>query len=543
MAEQGILGFDRDLHVEARSVLAHSPHPQNAFEVAIVLETLGYTDGSARALGSSGLFDLANRVYARCDLYAPSTQADGAGAGGRSANGTTGPSRPPRRAPMPRLLARGLLYSVPWLFALLALVVSRVSFWSTITTIQFTTTVTLALFIALVLAGGFTQAFARRGTFYALQGNYPLLRWVARWALGGAAAVAVVVYGLLYVLLEWVLRAYTPASTRMFVLFGLAITALLLSLAPLYMARAFGSVVAVVGAGTAFLIVAGRVITDGNYINPYTAMHVQLVSIGVVVAAAVVADVFVLRRVARTPHQTVDAARPPRVGAVLRSVGGYAAYGSSFFLLIIVDQLIAGGLWQGEFVYNGRYELAVGVGLLVLVAALTYAIAVNERFPAVVQDALARYPVNQVARLRRELVSFYRRHLAGLLTVGPAAAGTLLFLVYWFAGFPGILSSVAGVRSVIGLFGGALTGYILLSVGAMNSGLLFALARPAVPAVSAATGSLVSLLTGGIVGWLWIREAGAVLGLVTGTCLFAVATTLSAWRAVRVFDTSYYRAF
>ncbi|MGH3321655.1 MAG: hypothetical protein ACRDN9_16070 [Streptosporangiaceae bacterium] len=536
--DHSIFDFDRDLHVEARSVLTLSPEPQNNFEVAVILETQGYTDEMARSLGSPDIFALAERVFAVLSLYTGDTIADAARPATEPASAAPAASR------MPVLILRGLLYSVPWLFALAALLVSRVSFWSTITTVQFSSTISLALFVALVLSGGFVQAFARRGTFYALQGNFPLLSWVTRWTLGVAVLVALLVCGGLYVLLEWGLRAYTPSATWAFLWFGLSITGMLLALAPLYMARAFGAVAVTVGAGAVFLILAGQYITHGDYINPYTAMRVQLVAIWVVVVLATAADMIVLRRaVVSGADPLAGPVRPPRLSAVARSVGGYAAYGACFFLLIIVDQLVAGGLWRGQFVYDGRYELAVGVGLLVLIATLTYVVAVSERFPHVVRAALRRYSVAEVVRLRGHLASFYRRHLAVLLLIGIGAAVTLLALASWSPGFAAIFSTHPSIRAVIGLFGGALTAYVLLSVGALNSGLLFALARPAAPALGTALGSLVSFVVGGLAGWIWQPEAGALLGLVAGTALFGAVTTHVAWRAFRDFDASYYRAF
>lgn len=531
-----ILRFDTDLHAEARTVLSSSQEPQNPFEVAIALEISGYTDERAQQLGSPDVFDLARRVFAVLDLYggtAPPT-TDGS---------TSGFAAKPSRI-SPTLLARSLLYSTPWLLAIAALLISRVSFWSTITTIQFSSTITLALFMALVLTGGFIQAFARRGTFYALQGNYPLLRWVTAWSLGSAAATVAIVYLALYAVLEWWLHAYTPNSVTVFVLFGVSISAMLLALAPLYNARAFGLVAAVVGVGALFLVVAGLHITHGQYIDPYAATRVQLIALWIVTVLATVADLVVLRRtVAATGETVTGKVRTPRASSVLRSVAGYATYGSAFFALIVMDQLIAGGLWHGGFVYDGYYEIAVGVGLLVLIPTLTYVAAVSEIFPTVVQRALADNSVAHIDRLRRQLSGFYRRHLAVLCVVGAVSAGVLFAAGYWLAGFSDLLSANPGIRSVAGLFGGALVAYLLLSVGALNSGLLFALARPAAPAVATVCGTALSTTVGILLARLWEPRAGALVGLLAGTALFAAVTTVAARRVFQRFDASYYRAF
>lgn len=538
-ADTTVFDFARDLHAEARTVLDRTPRPQNAFEVAVVLETEGYDRDAVRALGSPDIFDLARRVCDVADLYAdPSAEP--------AAPPLAPPPAPDSADDGPRritaaLLARCVWYSLPWLLALAALGAGRVSFWSTITTVQIASAVSLGLFFALIVTGAFIQAFARRGTFYALQGNRPLVGWVTRWSLGGAAVTAVVVDVGCYALLDHGLRAYTPASTRAFLWFGLSISAMLLSLAPLYMTRSFGAVALSVGAGATFVAVGGRMITTGDYINPYTAMRVQLAGIWIVVVLAAAADIRALRRTASpAPGAAPVRARPPRLAATARSVAGYACYGACFFALIIVDQLTAGGLWTGTFVYNGRYELAVGVALLILVPTLTYVAAVNEVFAATVREACARVPVAGLRALNAEMAGFYRRHLRALVLTGLVSAAVLLALGSRAAA---VSSITAALPTVYWLFAGAMGAYLLLAVGAFNTGLLFSLARPAVPAVATAAGTVTSLLTGGLAASVWRAGPGALTGLAAGTAVFAVTTTIAATRAFARFDATYYGAF
>ena len=73
------------------------------------------------------------------------------------------------------------------------------------------------------------QAFARRGVFYALQHNRPLLGWSLRRTLGAGFLVLLAVVAGGYLLLERGLHAYTPAATRAFLLFGISIGAFLLA--------------------------------------------------------------------------------------------------------------------------------------------------------------------------------------------------------------------------------------------------------------------------------------------------------------------------
>ena len=58
-----------DLHVEARRVLDRNPEPRNLRDVAVALESMGYTTTGAGALGFDSVFDLATAVYDLTYLY------------------------------------------------------------------------------------------------------------------------------------------------------------------------------------------------------------------------------------------------------------------------------------------------------------------------------------------------------------------------------------------------------------------------------------------------------------------------------------------
>src|SRR5664279_5459629 len=58
-----------DLHVEARRVLYRNPEPRNLRDVAVALESMGYTTSGARARGFDTVFDLATAVYDLTYLY------------------------------------------------------------------------------------------------------------------------------------------------------------------------------------------------------------------------------------------------------------------------------------------------------------------------------------------------------------------------------------------------------------------------------------------------------------------------------------------
>jgi hypothetical protein len=528
-----------DLHAEARSVAGRTRQAQDAFEVAVILATLGYSNQRARELGCRDIFDLGGKVMSLLPLFRGPADERPVGVVERAAEEPPGPKRM-----SPGLLLRSVLYSAPWIVAVVALVVARVSFWSTITTQQFSTAISLALFVGLIVTGGFMQAFARRGVFYALQHNGPLLLWTLRWTLGVGLVVLLAVVGVGYAVLEFVLGAYTPAANRSFLLFGVSIGVMLLAFSPLYLARAFGAVLAAAGSGGLVAVLGGWSITEGDYLNLYTAQWVQLGALWTAVLVAFVFDVQVVRRLGAAPAGTTQPVardvRSPRLPAVIRAVRVYWLYGTGFFVLIVVDQLVAGGLWKGVFNYNGFYELAAGTGLLVLIPTLTYATAASYLLPGTVQLEVRRHLVSGSVSINRVLTRFYLRHLLITVLVGLVSGAVLLAGTDWLSTASLVTS---GLNNVADIFACALAGYLLLGVGALNSGLLFSLGKAQVPAVAVWIGAGVSLLVGLALSWVWIPLPAAVIGLISGTALFAVATSVAAIRMFRRFDLNYYGAF
>jgi hypothetical protein len=57
------------------------------------------------------------------------------------------------------------------------------------------------------------------------------------------------------------------------------------------------------------------------------------------------------------------------------------------------------------------------------------------------------------------------------------------------------------------------------------------------------TGAGLSVAVGVSLSWTWEPLPAAVAGLLSGTAVFAAATSLAAHHVFRRFDTSYYRAF
>ena len=526
-----ILRFENDLQLEARTVLSHSAEPQNAFEVAVILETLGYTDDAARELGCKDVFELGRRVYLVIGDFGDFVRAQ---------------LPLDRRAKTIkqdlRYLCQGLLYSAPWMAATALLLATGAAFWSSaVNTPALAAGFTLALFVALVSTGFFLQAFARRGTFYLLQGKMCLVRWTALVWLGTGAFACIGLFVGLYFWLERAIAAYTPGTTRSFLAEGILISLLLLSFAPLYVMKAFGWLLAALAVGAIILSGGLAAVPTGLFVDPFSVIKVQLISLASMLVVAIIGGCYLMwDRYPGSSSKVPSNDKPPRLLPVVRSVMLYAVYGSAYFLLIIVDQLVAGGAWSARFAFNQAYEAMVGVSLLTLLPVVAYVVASSEEFPHAVMSTLFPNTVADVDDFRHRNAAFYRQRLRNVVLVGLVSATTVGLAVVLLGRTTPFTSILVSHRPAMLV---TLVSYVCLAVGVLNTQLLFALSRPAVPAFAALGGSLLSFVVGGLISSGETGRFGAVVGLLCGTILFAAATTWRAWQSFHDFDATYYGAF
>lgn len=516
-----ILRFDDDLQVEARTVLSHTAEPQNAFEVAVILETLGHTDATARARGYQDLFDLARHLHETLEdvgIVRPSRRPAGAGA-----------------EPLSLAQAAGLFVgqSLPWLTALFVLLGVGTGFWSsTLFTRDQSASMVLALSVGLVVSALFTYPFARRATFYRLQGRLGLVGWSARWILGSGVVGSVTLVGAAYLILERGLGVYTPGDTRAFFEMGVAIALLQLAYAPLYTLRAFGWLAAATAAGVGVLLAGLTQVDHGTYTDPFAVVRVQLASVGTMVLVSVAGSWWRLRGAGNW-------AAPPRKWAVVRSIAPYAAYGAGFFLLVMIGGLAAGGIWHGTFRYVQDYNVVTGTAIFVLLPLFWYTTVTGERLPLHVTGLVRRLSVVEVPAAAADLLARFRRELAILVGIGLAAGTALTALA-------GLLSGSVGVAGVVWghlpLFVGALCSYVTLAAGVLSSQMLIVLSRPAMPAGGVLAGSAAALGAAGLFSLVVSAAAAAVLGLLVGAALFAAVTWWASDRVLRRFDHVYYGA-
>jgi hypothetical protein len=519
-----------DLHVEARRVLDRNPEPRNLRDVTVALESMGYTATGAEALGFDSVFDLATAVYELTYLYyVPQVHA------------VPEPMGAWRRFTDDYLA--GSWYGVPWIMSVIVLFFGRVALWSSLdSTPQSEAMVSMAFFLAAVLAGGCSQMIGRKGTFYLLQKNYPLVRWTVTRFVVYSGSLAALVIALAYTF--YVVPYYGLHLGELFAEYAAAIFIFLLSAAPLYMLRRFYTLALATGLALAVTLVTARLITTDSP----GFRHAQLLGIAVVAGAMVVIVASCLAMRSETGpggSDPDDVIKPPELRVILWYTAPYAVYGMAYFVMILVSPMIVGfayghSLGVDQYVYPSTFEGSVDLALLDLVVLLGLVYASIERFGRRLRPLLENQALNSWRQARATL----RREWVVAVSVLAAASG----LVAWL--LPKILLALlpAGLTASVRTPGGlsvlevASFGFAVVPIGMLCSQYLFFLSKPR----WAVGGAVAGACTTTVVTVLLVHSGSltnASWGLLAGSTVYALITGLASFRVLSAGEESFYGSF
>jgi hypothetical protein len=519
-----------DLHVEARRVLDRNPEPRNLRDVTVALESMGYTTTGAEALGFDSVFDLATAVYELTYLYyVPPVHAvpEPLGAWRRFADD----------------YLAGSWYGVPWIMSVVVLFFGRVALWSSLdSTPQSEAMVSMAFFLAAVLAGGCSQMIGRKGTFYLLQKNYSLVRWTVTRFVVYSGSLAALVIALSYTF--YVVPYYGLHLGELFAEYAAAIFIFLLSAAPLYMLRRFYTLALATGLALAVTLVTARLITTDSP----GFRHAQLLGIAVLAGAMVVIAASCLAMRSETGpggSDSVDVIKPPELRVILWYTAPYAVYGMAYFVMILVSPMIVGfayghSIGVDQYVYPSTFEGSVDLALLDLVVLLGLVYASIERFGRRLRPLLE----NQALDCWRQARATLRREWAVAVSVLAAASGLVAWLLpkVLLALLPSGLTASVRTPGGLSVLEVASFGFAVVPIGMLCSQYLFFLSKPR----WAVGGAVAGACTTTVVTVLLVHSGSltnASWGLLAGSTVYALITGLASFWVLSAGEESFYGSF
>jgi hypothetical protein len=517
----------------ARLVVDRIHVPVDAWAVAAALEAEGLRDADAvERFGYPDLFRFGEAVHART----------------RSPSFTLPPLDPPptpvARSPLLTLfghLFEGSFFALPMIGQSVCVVATGHSLWASLEFTELEASVvglgTLASFVA---TAGFVVSLGRQGAVYRTLKAFTLLRRsCTQLVIAGAiscVAVAAVLAGV-----ELVAMPLRPTVAGLALLYFLALSALWIGFATLYMLQVHAWTFGLSVGGA--LLVAASVRLGGLPLVP-----VQLAAIVLTALASLVVASRRLRVLVASEDRVRAATRLPPPEVVVGILAPYAVYGMAYFALLLTDRALA---WTapGRHVpqaiwFDAPYELGMDWALVTLLVPMTYLERVVHVSNARIEQDQRSLPHSRCDEHRRRFRWFTWRATATLAALSALSVGGT-----YFGG--GALRRYDNVKLIRGFFASPTTtfvfwpaavGYQLLTVGLMFGLLFFTLGQPRV-VLRAMTGALVVALVVGFAASRLLGGDWAVLGFTTGTAFFAVQMARAGRTLVQRVDYFHYAAY
>ena len=515
--------------------------PINKDAVAATLESMGMRHRDAKTdYGVASLFELADQIYDTIILREQQEEQEEAVYDSRQ---IFGHNIGEKAAFFFKFYGQGLLFSVPMLSQVVAIILFRYSLWAWLEFNEAQATmVALGTIFAFVVTGGFVQATGRQITGFKSEQNY-LLAYRSGLKILLYGTLSVVVVGAFMYVVNIAIPFYT---NRMIVIGGiymLFISMLILSSAILYALAHRVAIILGIVLGTVLVIYA----MNHTYIGIYWA-HWSGLSIALIFLMAYIHFYFKFK-IKRMPPQLRKQSLP-RFEIFYYSNYAYFLYGALYFLFLFMDRLMAwsaGGENEMPYIFwfDTIYELGMDWALITLIltiAVLEYSI---NAFSYQLIPILKQVNIKYINQFNRWFTAFYRRQLWLLLIIG------IISLIVSYYGILSLQVFQAEIPELRDFFSSVITykvfwlgsfGYLLLTGGLLNVLFFFTLNRPLF-ALKALT---ISVIVNFIVGFVCSRVISyeyAVLGLVLGSLTFLILTSLKARYFFRNLDYYYYSAF
>lgn len=521
---------EREIEQAARSIVGMCRNdtfgrgwrPKGIDEVAILLESLGYSREIVAELWYPDLFSLARDVTTAIDRYIDDEE--------RAEQADLG-----WFVLACRDYAIGSLYSGPWIIAVIGLAVFGASLWSSLSTpLHLATAIALGVYVAQMISGFYAQAIARRLTFYYLQRNQRLMLWTfdrfSLLALATACAASLIMWLLLR-------RYFGDPDGYLAAAFCLGSGIFQVSLAPLYTLRRFFWIIAVALVTTLITGVTFVAFFHRHVDVPWEPTTLAI-EIGIVGAIVLAATRFQLARRARSGHEELV---PPSLRSIVSSTLPYAFFGLFYFAAILVDRVFAGVAAAGGrgYAYNSSYELGADVALLAILPVTGIVNVILEALPRRIL-AGSQSRISGAAPFERAMGRFY---LLGTLAV---LVATIVAVVLGeiVGGF--VIGSArlgGGDAASIDVLRYTVIGYGLIMLGLLNVQLLFFLSRPRAPLWGAAAALCATTAWCSYATLAHLPAPTMAFGLVFAAVIFVVSTSIATLRAMQRFTYAYYAAY
>ncbi|WP_336787924.1 hypothetical protein [Paenibacillus sp. MMO-177] len=522
----GIDPTDRTERLEqlVESITSKNMMPEDRYEIAAMLESMGWNDDRAsEVFGVADVFELASEVWETIRQKVITTAF--------VINEETGAVK--TFYELFKSFLRGLIFALPMAISVISMLTLKFSFWSYENlSVELATCIAIGTILSFVVVGGYTQAIARRGFFYILQGYFNMARKVTFQFIRYGYLTCLAVSALIYVF-NLLFNIFPTGMFLIIALYFFFLNSIWLSVTVMYILRRELTFTGLIISGIAIVYVMFRVLK-------WDIIFSQLVSICIVSIVGMVLVLYYFKQAERREEKGI-APRMTRLSISVYSIMPYFTYGMLYFAFLFIDRVMA---WSANDIYmpyfiwfRGEYELGLDFALLALMLPLGVCEVIVNKLMMEMEASYKRYWGFEAEKMNRRFLNIYHKAIFIISIVSALSAVLMYYMIGVFnqlylnaRGKPLIASDTTMFVFII-----ALAAYALLAVGLMNAVTLFSLSQPKFVnrAIIPAFG------TNLVVGFLlsrWVDHSYAVFGLLAGAVVFLVLSLRSVRTVLRKLD-------
>jgi hypothetical protein len=512
------------LNLLVDEIIERNQNPQDNFEIAALLESMGWNDARVnKEYGVLDIFELADHIWEIINLKGSNQPIQRKDKLAKSVS----------KSEVIRSFLRGLIFAFPMAVSVIAMLTLKFSLWSyKYLALEQATAIAIGTIISFIVVGGFTQAIARRGFFYIIQGYYNLAKkstfqfiWIG-FGLCGCISLLILILNIIF-------NMFSYQMIFLIVTFFFFLTSIWLSVTVMYILKR-----EIIFTG---LIMLGILIVYVLFVLlDFDILISQLISLSIVSALSFLLVIYFFMKEERLEDKDISV-RLPKFSITLYSVWPYFFYGFLYFTFLFMDRINA---WSKneEFMpyiiwFRGNYELGLDFALLTLIIPMGLSEVIVSKLMHDIEASQKEFLVEDSDKLYRKFVSSYKRMFA-LILVGSAISAYLIYrLTVWYNDISirmnneNLFSSEVTVFVlIIGIIS-----YVILSFCLMNSVILFALSQPQFVIKSIIPSLIVNMFLGFLFS-RWFNYEFAVLGLLLGSIVMLVLSTQYLFKVLKNLD-------
>lgn len=534
MASAQIKNKLRDQNEQLTQLLAdiqeRRVQPEDSYEIAAMLESMGWNDNRAsNAFGVENIFELAEQLWAMSKsniIFTPFAKLE--------------------KLSWKKVIhltisnfLRGTIFALPMAVSVFAMITLRFSLWSYENlSVEMATSIAIGTILSFVTVGGFTQAIARRGFFYIMQGYYGMARRVTFYFITLGTIACLVISGMI-IFVNTLINLFPTHMILLIILYYFFLNTIWLAVTVMYILKK-----EIVFTG---LIIVGIIIVYILFVIVGINIIVsQLISLLLVSFISIGLAVYFFNSAEKREEKGIEP-KLPKMSVTIFNTLPYFVYGVLYFTFLFMDRILAWSVDNAFLPYfiwfRGDYELGLDFSLLVLIIPMGVIEVVLYKLMNNIQLSQQRFFGQDINKMNNKYIWEYLNRVIFMFIVALVSAVAVYYSLSIFLNiFNAEMGAIIYENELTHfVFIMSLIAYVFLSIALTNAVTLFSLSQPE-KVIKAIVPALMANLVVGFVLSRWIGYEFAVIGLLVGSIVFVILSSYQVFTVLKKLDYYMYAA-